>query len=295
MAYQVEPSPQSDPAEGFRVAGIFDLLKMAERLGIDVTDIAGAARRNDPQAWFDNKAFVGPSGRVSVEVPSGIDAGDLQQYPTLGALVQRAPSVEDYLSGSELGRALGPSLSDYKVGVAPLGGSFRAGVTAPEYVDLPDGSRRLLQPGFMAVDPNYMDDAAGLIEHEMTHVGQNVLGSPVGTNQADASLLVDYINSIGRSPVEDLPGQIKSLVPPNQAGQVPTMKYLHSMGEAEARAAQVRADNPALQAVAPTVDQYKWNPAELPVNSSLFYENYPGDINLARDWWRNQWNKGGQQ
>jgi hypothetical protein len=295
MAYGTETSSSKRSPDGIQVAGIFDLLKLAEKLGIDATDIASAARRGDPEAWYDNKAFVGPTGRVATEIPSGIDPRDLKTYQNLGDLVQNAPTLEDYMGGTDLGRALGADLSGYKVGVSPLHGGFEAGVTAPSYANLGGGERRLVQPGFMAFNPGAASDMPGLIEHEVTHIGQNALVTPGGTNVSDASLLVDYLDAVNRGQSPNMAKQFEAMVPMNQAGRRPYVKYLHSMGEAEARAAQLRAQNPSLQTAPPNIEQYKWNSTNTPLNSSLFYENYRADDELAKEWRKGLLSKGAMQ
>lgn len=283
--------PSRRAAPGVQVAGIFDLLKLAELLGTKFDDLADAARAGDPGAWADSRVFMGLNDRPAVEVPDAFYNGPLQQFGSINEMVQSGPTLEEYLSGAPAGDMLGGSLADYRVGMAPSPG-FEAGVTAPQYVDLSNGTRRLLQPGFMVVNdqiPNTSEALRPLLAHEGTHVAQDVLNSPRGTNIADASLLSQYFEATGAGPGANYRQELRATLPPNQMGDLDRLAYIHSYGEAESRAAQRRAGNDGLFSVMPTREDYAWNPYGLPFRSDLLYENTPETLADAQSWWRNRW------
>lgn len=272
--------------QGVQVAGIFDLLRLAQLLGKNVDELAGAARAGDPGAWADNRVFLGLNNRPAVEVPDAFYAGDLPRFGSLNELVDRGPTLEEYLSSAPGGEIFGGLLSDYRVGRAPAPG-FEAGATPPSYVDLGNGNRRLLQPGFVVIDEG-VDPAnvRPLMAHEGTHVAQDILGSPQGTTFNDADLLSMYFNATGTGPMPGFRRELTSMVSPNRASDIPRLAYIHSFGEAEARAAQRRAANEGLLSMMPTREDYAWNPYGLPFRSDLLYENYPETLQAAKDWWR---------
>jgi hypothetical protein len=276
-----------------QVAGIFDLLKLGQLLGTNVDDLARAARANDPGAWADSRVFMGLNNRPAVEVPDAFYGGPLPRFGSINELVQTGPTLEDYLSNAPARDMLGGALSDYRVGMAPSPG-FNAGASHPEYVTLQDGSRSLLQPGFVVVSdqvPNTADALRPLMAHEGTHVAQNVLGSPQGTNIRDASLLSQYFDETGAGAGAGFRSELQSMLPVNQAHELDRLAYIHSYGEAEARAAQRRAGDRGLLSMMPTREDYAWNPYGLPFRSDLLYENDASTLSAARDWWRNKWNQ----
>lgn len=279
-------APARSAPAGVQVAGIFDLLKLAELLGRNVDDIADAARARDPGAWADNRVFMGLTNRPEVEVPDAFYAGDLPRFGSLNEMMQSGPTLEEYLSSAPAGDLLGSALADYRVGRAPIPG-FNAGAAPAEYVELQDGTRRLLQPGFVVVDEGVNPaDVRSLMAHEGTHVAQQVLGAPQGSTFDDADLLSMYFSSTGTGPVRGFRRELMSMVPQNQIGDVPRLAYIHSMGEAQARAAQRRAGNEGLLSMMPSREDYAWNPYGLPFRSDLVYENYPETLQAAKDWWR---------
>lgn len=281
-------SPDRRVPEGVQVAGIFDLLRLAELLGRNVDDVAAAARAGDPGAWADNRVFMGLTNRPEVEIPDAFYAGDLPRFGSLNEMMDRGPTLEEYLSGAPAGEMLGGALADYRVGRAPIANlGFTAGATEPTYVDLGDQGRRLLQQGFVVVDENVDPaDVRSLMAHEGTHVAQQVLGSPQGSNIKDADLLSQYFSATGTGPVPNFRRELMSMVQPNQMGDVPTLAYLHSLGEAQARAAQRRAGNEGLLSMVPSREDYAFNPYNLPFRSDLVYENYPETLEAAKEWWR---------
>ena len=286
-------APPRRAPEGVQIAGIFDLLKLAELLGKNVDDLADAARSGDPGAWADNRVFMGLSNRPEVEVPDAFYGGPLQRFGSINEMMQSGPTLEDYLSsaGAPASDMLGSALADYRIGMAPSPG-FSAGVTNPEYVDLPDNTRRLLQPGFLVVNdqvPNTPEALRPLLAHEGTHVAQNVLDAPQGTNIADASLMSQYFEATGAGPGSTFRQDLKSMLPPIQIGDLDRLAYIHSMGEAQARAAQRRAGDEGLLSMMPTREDYAWNPYGLPFRSDLVYENTPQTLLDAQNWWRNRW------
>ena len=279
-------APERRPPSGVQVAGIFDLLRLAELLGRNVDDVADAARAGDPGAWADNRVFMGLTNRPEVEVPDAFYAGDLPRFGSINEMMQSGPTLEEYLSSAPGGELLGSALADYRVGRAPTPG-FEAGATPATYVDLQDGTRRLLQPGFVVVNEGVDPaDVRSLMAHEGTHVAQQVLGSPQGSTFNDADLLSMYFSSTGTGPVPGFRRELASMVPPNQAGDIPRLAYIHSMGEAQSRAAQRRAGNEGLLSMMPTREDYAWNPYGLPFRSDLVYENYPETLQSAKDWWK---------
>lgn len=279
-------APQRRAPEGVQVAGIFDLLRLAELLGRNVDDVAAAARAGDPGAWADNRVFMGLAGRPEVEIPDAFYAGDLPRFGSLNEMMDRGPTLEEYLSGAPAGEMLGGALADYRVGRAPVPG-FEAGASPPEYVELQDGTRRLLQPGFVFVDEGVdPSQIRSLMAHEGTHVAQEVLGAPQGSTFNDADLLSMYFSSTGTGPVPGFRRELMSMVPQNQVGDVPRLAYIHSMGEAQARAAQRRAGDEGLLSMVPSREDYAWNPYGLPFRSDLVYENYPETLQAAKEWWR---------
>jgi hypothetical protein len=291
-----QTSPARRAPEGIQVAGIFDLLRLAELLGQNVDDLADAARAGDPGAWADNRAFIGLRGRPAVEVPDAFYGGPLQQFGSIDEMMQSGPTLQEYLSsaGAPASDMLGDALADYRVGMAPSPG-FEAGATPPQYVDLPDGTRRLLQQGFVVVDdriPNTPEALRPLLAHEGTHVAQSVLDTPSGSNMADANLIAQYFDATGAGPVPQYRQELRSMLPGNRIGQLPRLAYIHSFGEAEARAAQRRAGNEGLLTMMPTREDYAWNPYGLPFRSDLVYENTPQTLEDAKDWWRSGGNGG---
>lgn len=280
-------TPQSQP-QGVQIAGIFDLLKLGQMLGRNVDDVAEAARAGDPGAWADNRAFMGLTNRPEVEIPDAFYGGDLPRFGSLNEMIDSGPTLQEYLSDTQGGEILGDVLSDYRVGRAPVAQQgFTAGATSPTYVDLPDGTRRLLQQGFVVVDENVdPSDVRQLMAHEGTHVAQRELGSPQGTNLGDADLMAQYFSETGTGPVPDFRSELMSMVPRNEISKLPRLSYIHSAGEAQSRAAQRRAGNEGLLSMMPTREDYAWNPYGLPFRSDLVYENYPETLESALDWYR---------
>lgn len=280
-------TPRTQP-EGVQVAGIFDLLKLGQMLGRNFDDVADAARRGDPGAWFDNRVFMGIDNNPRVEVPDAFYGGDLPRFDTLRGLVEEGPTLQEYIRNAPAGDLLGDAAADYKVGMSPLPG-YEAGINPPEYVDLRDGTRRLLQPGYLSINEAYAgqpNQIRRLLEHEGTHVAQDVLRpeSGSGATQNFMLRLSRYLDDTGIIP--NFSQETMNMLPVQQRDKTGLLQYIHAAGEAEARAAERAYLDEAFGARAPTREDYSRNQYGLPFRTDLMYNLTPEMRAAAEQHWR---------
>lgn len=276
-------TPRTQP-EGVQVAGIFDLLKLGQMLGRNFDDVADAARRGDPGAWFDNRVFLGIDNNPRVEIPDAFYNGPLDWFPNEDALRQDAPSLQEYLSGSEVGDIFGGSVSDYGIGYMPAP-NFDGGVIPPTYG--PTGN--LEERGLLAISDEFMNNLLNtrrLLEHEGTHVAQEVFtpSSGLGTNPGFMERLTQYLDDQGVGP-ENFRSETINMLSPSERGRINELRYIQSAGEAESRAAERAYLNEAFGTRPPTREDYARNPYGLPFRFDLMYNLTPETRSAAQQYW----------
>lgn len=279
-------TPRTQP-EGVQVAGIFDLLKLGQMLGRNFDDVADAARRGDPGAWFDNRVFMGIDDNPRVEIPDAFYNGPLEWFPEQKALEQEGPTLQEYLSGTEVGDMLGDTVADYRVGLTRMP-NYNAGARPPSYSE----TGELTRPGLLAISENFANrpnEIKRLLEHEGTHVAQNVLrpASGVGTNRDFMLRLVPYFEMSGTGPVPNYERVTRDMLPVDQQHNADLLRYIHAAGEAEARAAERAYVDEAFGTRPPTREDYSRNQYGLPFRTDLMYNLTPEVQDAAiENWYR---------
>jgi hypothetical protein len=276
-------TPRTQP-EGVQVAGIFDLLKLGQMIGRNFDDVADAARRGDPGAWFDNRVFLGLDNNPRVEIPDAFYNGPLEWFPEVKALEQEGPTLQEYLSGTEVGDMLGSSVADYRVGLTRLPG-YNAGARAPIYSE----TGELRRPGLLAINEGFANrpnDINRLLEHEGTHVAQDILepASGGGTTRDFTERLTQYFDDNNVGP-QNFRFETVDMLPVDQRDKIDLLRYIHAAGEAEARAAERAYLDEAFGMRPPTREDYARNEYGLPFRTDLMYNLTPEVGQAATNYW----------
>lgn len=283
-----EDQPRED---GVRVAGLLDLVALAKALGRSVDDaaVSGIMKHTaaaPEEAYRDSRTFFDPVGRLMVDTGPTYAGRPLRSYKSIDSLRDRGQTLRDYLDGTEMGEALAPQLGDIRVGKTDIG-RYGGGFTPPNS----DG------PGFLVISSGVDRGLTPqLFEHEMQHVYQSILGMPRGTNLDEMSgPMMEYLTEIGSLS----PAQLARIDAKAPASGVPKAmaRYYSSLGEAEARAAQMRGAwvhdggvSPA-DLRPPELDQYQWTPDNYTVGANDFF-SIPQDAGDGfSEWWKR---KGGK-
>lgn len=300
MDYATEDLEKAAHDEAVRIAGILDLFELMKYIGKPATAAGKSAIRGELKAapemlYRDEAIFADPMGRTMLDTGPTYVGRDLPEYNTLTDLVQGDHSLMDYLQGTEAGDMFKADLGRIRVGRTDLPSGYKAGYTAPQgFTDPATGEYRLVQPGFMAFDKSIPKSEIGpTFEHEMQHAYQNILGMPRGTTMDEMSSdVVQYLMDTGKLSPNKLARIDKSAV--EQGASKPYMRYASSIGEAEARAAEMRQRS--LEAGfeaqnAPLMGHYAWTHSGPEVSKSMLYAIPPDTDQAFKEWWRNRWKK----
>lgn len=295
-----EQPPRRDMAsEGVRTAGLLDLAKLLEYLGnrTSARTLSSIKRgaKADPEGFYsDDGLFVDPRDRLMKDTGPTYQGKPLKQYPSLRALNEEAPTLEQYLNGTEIGDVFGKDLGNIRVGTAELPAGFRAGYTAPQgFVDPATGRFRTVQNGFLALSKDAPSDEIGpLFEHEMQHTFQGLLDMPRGSNLDEmAGPMVEYLQEVGQL----RPAQLARIdrAAEMQGSSKPYMRYSATTGEAEARAAERRFANRqgGYDVGVPRESDYLWTHQGPRLQKSMLFD-LPQDTQEGFNaWWKNKWTK----
>lgn len=298
MYADTTPGTMTRDPNATRVAGLLDLEAMLKLLGTayrktDLAAIKRAAKAAPEELYGDEKMFVDPRGRLMYDTGMTYTGKPLPQSESLNELMQQGNTLQDYLSDTEIGGLLGSHLKDIHVGQTNLPAGYAAGFTPPTYVNLSDGTRRVLQPGFLAVGKSTPAHAvAPLFEHEMQHAYQGLLGMPQGTNlDAMSGDMVTYLQEIGALRPAQL-SRIDKLATETGASK-PFTRYSATTGEAEARAAEIRAERQMLGQTlgVPTPSDYLWTHGNPTLSQNMLFDITPDVEQGFQQWWKNKWAK----
>lgn len=270
--------------EGVRVAGLLDIVKLAQVLGRSIDGPAVKAMRDeaiyDPGlAYETSKTFIDPISRLMVDTGPTYEGKRLREYQSLSSLMSRGQSLTDYLKGTPMGDALAPHMPDIRVGVTEMSG-FEGGFGPPK-----DG-----RPGVLAISSN-VDKARlpGIFEHEMQHVYQHLLDMPRGTTPDEMSdEMMQYLIEAGV--VRPAMSARIDRAAADQGVTRGAARYMSTIGEAEARAAQVRQDNLSgglryEHLGRPSVEQYSWTGDGYDPRMNFFALPQDADTGF-RQWWQ---------
>ena len=279
--------------EGVQVASLLNAAKLLRAIGKTDTldEIAEAERRGD-DIYGEFGAFRDPVGELAIDTGPTFNGAALPRFLTPQGLKERGPTLREYLDGNENAGILPDvlPLDDYRVGlVDEPGRGFAAGVSPPSVADLPDGTRRVLDPGMLFVRSDKPEDEIpGLFDHEFTHVLQSSIGDNIGSTIDLADTQTQHAATLGKAP-EDISQRLKQGRPPKEWGKVPYLRYLHSMGESAARGTQIRTMDPPRRRRAPSMEDYGWNDDGLAIDQDLLWQYTLEDEGKRRDWWRSKW------
>lgn len=278
------------PEEGVRVAGLLDLVQLAKALGkkIDagaVRDMKSAAKLDPMGVYSESGTFIDPIGRLMSDIGTSYQGRPMQSYSSLEQLRNEGQTIREYLDNNEIVDALGPKFDDIRVGL--LDGRGPAGFVSPR-----DG-----QQGFMYFESNAARNGMlpQYFEHEMQHAYQSALNMPRGTSPDEMSDdMARYLVEIGAL----RPAQGSRIDAAASAAKIPRgdARYLATIGEAEARAAQSRqagvdAGVPYGDLGPPQLDQYSWTPRGYTVGAKDFFPlAQDADVGF-NDWWKRQWQR----
>lgn len=265
---------------------LIDPMLLAKRLGGSIDADAVKAMREramyDPGLSYETeKTFIDPVGRLMVDTGPTYEGKKLREYQSLDTLQRRGQKLSDYLKGTPMGDALAQHMPDIRVGITETPG-FEAGFGPPK-----DGL-----PGVLVIGSDASPDRLpGLFEHEMQHGYQYILGMPRGTTPSEMSDdMARYMIDVG-------------IMRPAQSARISnaaaaqgldrgTARYLSTIGEAEARAAQLRQDwvtggRSYGSLGAPSVEQYRYNPNNFDMGMDFW--SLPQDSQQGfLQWWQRQ-------
>lgn len=278
---------QRQPEEGVRVAGLLDLVNLAKLVGGAIDEPAVSAMRRSAmleplEAYATDRAFIDPVGRLMIDTGPTYEGRKLREYQSLDTLQRRGQKLADYLKGTQMGDMLAPHIPDIRVGITDTPG-FQAGFAPP--------SGKL--PGVLAIGADATkEDIPSLFEHEMQHAYQSMLGMPKGTTPDRMSdAMTEYLIEIGvMSPAKSHRIERAAAAQGIDRG---TARYLSTIGEAEARAAQLRQDYvtsgiPYSSLGPPEVEQYKYNPHGFDMGKDFFAIPQWADDGFSQWWQRRQ-------
>ena len=299
MLYQNEQQRRTAPEDGsYQVAGLLDVVKLLSRLGTpnadDLVRVQREAATLDPRGAFnDTRTFIDPRGRLMMDTGQIYEGKPLKSFNSLNALVDNAPTLDEYLAGTEIGDMFAPEFSRIKIGQAPLGGGFEAGLTNPTgFVDKA-GNFQTVQPGFLVVNSSVpKSKIPELVEHETQHGIQYVQRGPQGANfDAMSNDFMDYYQEQGIvSP------QLRAAIDAEalQAGvSRPEYRYMSTTGEAEARVPQrqilMRAEgvDPGM----PSAADYAWTGRGYEINPRNLFDLVEDPQEGFSNWWKQKWSK----
>lgn len=300
MLLDYTTSRRQEP-EGVRVAGLMDLAEIVARgllKGIDPADARNAARTLEgrDELWSGSRVFVDPMNRLKYD--SGVTYSG-KPFPTAQSMNSmmdgsEGQSIREYLDGTQLGDMLSNDplaaahMDNTRFAVTVPPGNFEAGYTPPSMFKSGD-AYRVVQPGFMVINPN--TDAArhpGYFEHELQHMLQNIFGQTRGTNLDEVSgPRLDFLKEKGLVDAQRM-DELDEFNRQNRTS-LSYGRYLHSFGEAEARAAERASQHPVLQQLRPGADRYTWTSDGTKVNAGLLYDMPEYDDADFNKWWRSQW------
>lgn len=289
------------PEEGVRVAGLIDLAEIVARgmlRGVDPADAREMSRTlaGRDELWNQSRVFVDPMKRLTYDSGVTYDGKPLPTAQSLRGMMEggEGQSIREYLDGTQLGDTLAADplaaahIDNTRIGVTGLPGGYGAGYTPATMFKAGD-QYRVVQPGFVAINAN-SDPAkqVGYFEHELQHLLQNIFGHSRGTNLDEMSNdRMDYFTETGRMNPQSI-GELDAFA--KQSGtSLDYNRYLHSLGEAEARAAERTTQHPVLTKVMPGADRYTWTDDGTKVNAGLLFHVPQYDEADFKKWWKQKW------
>lgn len=291
-------APRPDNTD-MKVAGLLDLAQLFKYAGDAKTAAEMKAYRSaildaPYDMYQERKLFLDPAGRVMMDTGVTEAPGPLQSYSSLNELANQGQNLADYLNGTQIGDVFKNDLKNYLIGVAPMGPGFEAGATPPQFVN-----GQLFAPGFVAIgshiNPN---EHLPLVEHEMQHVYQYILGMPRGTTPDEMSDdLMQFLEE--RGVVTPAKNARINKDAATDARDRSYQRYLSTLGEAEARAAERRGQYFNISGStpdvlgAPTPSDYLWVPDDpyAPIRQSNLFPMTDQYAEEFKQWWQKKWAK----